>query len=126
VAARTATELVIGALYAIGAGDQALNTLRHSREFYTDMADQAWLRPAEIVIEKLLMPNSVVVTVLLIGFQAAVAIAIFTRQAAVRPALLAGGAFSIIGALTGAPAETVGYGILAVIHFKLASARQAS
>jgi hypothetical protein len=69
------------------------------------------------------VPNSVTVTVLVVAFQAAVAIAILTRGAAVGPALVAGGVFSIIGALAGSPAETIGYGVLAGIHFWLASAR---
>jgi len=121
---RAVAEIVIGVLYAIGAGDQALNTLRHSQDFYNDMADQAWIRPAEALVDKLFVPNSVTVTVLLVVFQAALAIAILTRGAAVRPALVAGGVFSIVGALTGNPAETIGFGVLAVIHFRLASARQ--
>jgi hypothetical protein len=118
---RTAAELAIGSLYAIGAGHQTLWVLRHSQEFYGDMANQAWLRPAEIVIEELILPNSVTVTILVIVFQAAVAIGILTRGAAVRPALVAGGVFSIIGAVFGSPAETVGYGLLAAIQFRLAS-----
>jgi hypothetical protein len=40
--------------------------------------------------------------------------------------LVAGGVFSVIGALTGSPAETVGYGILAAIQFKLASDRKSA
>jgi hypothetical protein len=32
--------------------------------------------------------------------------------------------FSIVGGLTGGPAETVGYVILAVIHFRLAARRR--
>jgi len=123
MAIRTVAELVIGVLYAIGAGHQALFTLRHSQEFYAHMADRAWFRPAEILVEKLLVPNSVAITAVVVAFQAAVAIAILTRGAAVSPALVAGGVFSIIGALTGSPAETVGYGVLAAIHFILASAR---
>jgi hypothetical protein len=35
---------------------------------------------------------------------------------------VAGGVFSIVGALTGSPAETVGYGVLTGIHFWLAAA----
>lgn len=119
---RTAAELVIGVLYAIGAIHQGLFTLRHSQEFYGDMAERAWLRPAEVFIEKVLVPNSVAVTVLVVAFQAAVAIAILTRGPWVAPALVAGGVFSIVGALTGSPAETVGYLVLAAIHFILASA----
>jgi hypothetical protein len=118
---RTAAELAIGALYAIGAGHQTLLVLRHSQEFYGEMANQAWLRPAEVVIEEVFLPNSVAVTILVIVFQAAVAIGILTRGAAVRPALVAGGVFSIVGAVFGSPAETVGYGVLAVIQFRLAS-----
>jgi hypothetical protein len=122
VKVRTAAELVIGVLYAIGAIHQGLFTLRHSQEFYGDMAERAWLRPAEVFIEKVLVPNSVAVTVLVVAFQAAVAIAILTRGPWVAPALVAGGVFSIVGALTGSPAETVGYLVLAAIHFILASA----
>ena len=121
MAIRTVTEIVIGVLYAIGAGRQALYVLRHSQEFYGDMADRAWLQPSKTFIEKMLLPNSVVITVLVAVFQAAVAIAILTRGAYVGPALVAGGVFSIVGALTGSPAETVGFGILAAIHFWLAS-----
>jgi hypothetical protein len=122
VKVRTAAELVIGVLYAMGAVHQGLFTLRHSQEFYGDMAERAWLRPAEVFIEKVLVPNSVAVTVLVVAFQAAVAIAILTRGPWVAPALVAGGVFSIVGALTGSPAETVGYLVLAAIHFILASA----
>jgi hypothetical protein len=123
---RTGAELIIGGLYAIGAVHQSLFVLRESRGFYDAMAEQAWLPPAEALIEQLLVPNSVTVTALVAVFQAAVAIAILTRGAAVRPALVAGGVFSVIGALTGSPAETVGYGILAAIQFKLASDRKSA
>ena len=119
---RTVTEVVIGVLYAMGATHQALWTLRHSEEFYVNMANRAWLPPAQIFVEKLLVPNSVTITVLLIVFQATVAIAILTRGPWVGPALVAGGVFSIVGALTGSPAETVGYSVLAGIHFWLAAA----
>ncbi len=120
---RNIAELVIGALYATGAVFQAFDTLRKSEEFYRVMAEQSWLRPAELFIESALVPNSFAVTVLVVIFQASLAIAIFSRGAAVRPALVAGGVFSIVGALTGGPAETVGYAILALIHFRLASKR---
>lgn len=120
---RDIAELVIGALYATGAVFQAFDTLRKSEEFYRVMAEQSWLRPAELFIESALVPNSFAVTVLVVIFQASLAIAIFSRGAAVRPALVAGGIFSIVGALTGGPAETVGYAILALIHFRLASQR---
>lgn len=120
---RTAAEIVIGVLYAVGAVNQAVYVLPDSREFYIAMAASAWLRPAQIFIEEILVPNSVAVTVLVAGLEAILAIAILSRGAAVRWALVAGGVFSIVGALTGSPAETVGYGILAVIHFWLARAR---
>ena len=119
---RTVTEVVIGVLYAMGATHQAFWTLRHSEEFYTNMANRAWLPPAQVFVEKLLVPNSVTITVLLIVFQATVAIAILTRGPWVGAALVAGGVFSIVGALTGSPAETVGYSVLAAIHFWLAAA----
>lgn len=118
------TEIVIGALYAIGAGFQTFDTLGKSEEFYQAMADQAWVPPAQTFIETALIPNSVAVTILVIGFEAAAAIAILTRGFAVRPALLGGGVFSIVGALTGGPVETVGYAALAALHFKLAADRR--
>lgn len=121
MALRKVAELVIGVLYAIGAGHQALFVLRNSQEFYVEMADRAWLRPAQIFVEELLIPNSVAVTALVVVFQAGVAIGILTRGRGVRPALVAGGVFTIIGALTGSPAETVGYAILAVLQFWLAA-----
>lgn len=121
---RKVAELTIGVLYAAGAANQALYVLRNSTEFYVDMADQAWLPPAARIVEEFLVPNSVATTILVAAFEAVLAIAILTRGPMVRPALIAGGVFSIVGALTGSPAETVGYGILAAIHFWLAAARK--
>ena len=72
------------------------------------------------------VPHSVAVTILVIGLEAAVATAILTRGAAVGPALVVCGVFSIIGALSGSPGETVGCGALAAIHFMLASAYESS
>jgi hypothetical protein len=118
---RKVAEVTIGVLYAMGAVHQALFVLPSSTEFYIDMAAQAWLAPAATFVEEFLVPNSVGVTILVAAFEATLAIAILTRGALVRPALIAGGVFSIIGALTGSPAETVGYGVLAGIHFWLAS-----
>ena len=70
----------------------------------------------------MLLRLCVAAALLLVAFQAAVAVAILTRGDLVAPALVAGGVFSIIGALTGNVSETVGYGILAAIHFWLAAA----
>jgi hypothetical protein len=119
---RTVIEVVIGMFYAVGAGGQALWILPRGQIWYEDMADRAWLPPAEVFIEKVLVPNSVTVTVLAAIFEAAVAIAILTRGAAVVPALIAGGVFSIVGALIGSLGETVFYGAVAVLHFWLAAA----
>ncbi len=119
---RTVIEVVIGVFYALGAGAQALWVLRHSEKFYRDMAERAWLPPAEAFIERVLVPNSVAVTVLVAVFEAGAAIAILTRGAAVVPALIAGGIFSIVGALTGSPGETAFYAALAAVHFWLAAA----
>ena len=119
---RNTTEIAIGVLYAIGAVHQAVFVLPESREFYVAMAAQAWIRPAQIFVEEVLVPNSAVVTVLVVVFEATLAIAILSRGAAVRWALVAGGVFSIVGALTGSPAETIGFGLIAAIHFWLARA----
>jgi hypothetical protein len=119
---RTVAEVVIGVFYALGAGYQGLWVLRHSRKFYEDMADHSWLPPAEAFIEKVLVPNSVTVTVLVAVFEAGAAIAILTRGAAVGPALIAGGIFSIVGALTGSRGEAAFYSALAALHFWLAAA----
>jgi hypothetical protein len=123
VTLRTVLEVVIGALYAIGATHQALWTLRHSQEFYADMATEAWLAPAQTFVEEFLVPHNVAVTILVVVLQASIAIAILSRGRLVGPALMAGGIFSIAGALTGSLAEFVGYSVLAGIHFWLASAR---
>ena len=120
---RKAAELTIGILYAIGAVHQAFFVLRRSEQFYVEMADQAWLPPAQAFIERFLVPNSAVVTVLVVIFEASLAVAILSRGTAVRPALIAGGVFSIVGALTGGPAETIGYSLLAALHFWLAAKR---
>lgn len=118
---KAALEIIIGTLYAIGAGHQGFFVLRNSREFFVDMADQAWLGPAQSFIEKVLVPNSTLITALVAIFEAVAALGILTRGAWVGPALIAGGVFSIVGALTGSPAESVGYGLLAALHFWLAS-----
>lgn len=120
---RKAAEIVIGVLYAIGAVHQAFFVLPESREFYVAMAAQAWIPPAQVFVEEVLVPNSAAVTVLVVALEATLAIAILSRGGAVRWALVAGGVFSIVGALTGSPAETIGFGLLAVIHFWLARER---
>ena len=123
---RKVAEITIGVLYAMGAVHQAFFVLPNSTQFYVDMVAQAWLVPAATFVEELLVPNSVGITILVAVFEATLAIAILTRGALVRPALIAGGVFSIVGALTGSPAETVGYGLLAVAHFWLASTHTAA
>lgn len=124
MAFRKAAELTIGVLYAIGAVHQTFFTLRHSEQFYVEMADQAWLPPAQAFIERFLVPNSVSVTVLVALFEATMAGAILSQGTAVRAALIAGGVFSIVGALTGGPVETIGYALLAALHFWLAAKRR--
>lgn len=52
---RAVIEVVIGVFYALGAAAQALWVLPNSEEFYRDMADRAWLPPAEAFI---LIPNT--------------------------------------------------------------------
>lgn len=123
MARRRVAELVIGVLYAVGAGAQTFDTLGNSEEFYGNMANLAWIRPAQLFVEEVLLPNSVMVTVLVIVFEATAAVAILTGRAAARPALVAGGVFSIVGAITASPIGTVGYLILAAIHFRLAALR---
>ena len=120
---RKTAEIVIGVLYAIGAAHQAFFVLPESTQFYVTMAAQAWIRPAQVFVEEFLVPNSTIVTVLVVGFEATLAITILSRGSAVRWALVAGGVFSVAGALTGSPAETLGFGLLAAIHFWLARER---
>ena len=121
---RSALEVVIGLLYAVGAMSQALSTLPNSTQFYLDMAGLAWMPPAQSFIEQFLVPNSGVVTVLVVVFEAGTAAGILTRGSMVRPALIAGGIFSLVGAITGSSAETVGYGVLAALQFWLAHERK--
>jgi hypothetical protein len=52
------TELVVSALYAIGATHQASRALRHSQEFLVEMAKAAPFQPAQVVIEESLVPNA--------------------------------------------------------------------
>ena len=120
------TEIAIGILYALGAGFQGFGTLQNSAAYFREMADNAWLPPAASFIETFLVPNSVAITVLVVCFEGLAAIAILSRRRAVLPALIAGGIFSIVGALTGDPAETIGYAALAALHFKLAAGRRGS
>ena len=88
------------------------------------MADQAWIGWAEAFVRNVLVSNSFVVTVLVVAFQGALAVAILTRGSLVRGALIAGGVFSVVGALTGNLAETIGYLLLAGLHFWLSTARK--
>jgi hypothetical protein len=118
---RTVAEVVIGVLYALGTIHQGLFVLRSSEDFYVTMADRAWIEPAERFIQGFLIPNSLVVTILVVVFQGLLAVAILSRGPFVAPALVAGGVFSLIGAFTGSPAETIGYVGLAGIHFWLAA-----
>ncbi|MGI9584110.1 MAG: hypothetical protein ACR2N7_00795 [Acidimicrobiia bacterium] len=116
-------EVAFGLLFAIGALSQAVSTLPNSEQFYQDMADLAWLPPAKAFVEAWLVPNSNLATILVVVFQAATAIGILSRGSLVRPALVGGGLFSIVGAVTGSPAETIGYGALAALLFWLAHER---
>jgi hypothetical protein len=118
---QSTARIVIGVLYALGTIHQAMFTLRNSRAFYEAMAERAWIPPAQVFVEKALVPNSLVITVMVVLFQGALAVAILGRGAWTAPALVAGGVFSVVGALTGSPAETVGYTILAGVHFALAA-----
>jgi hypothetical protein len=67
--------------------------LRNNKQFYVDMADQAWRAPAAKFIEEFLVPNSVAVTILVTAFEAILAAAILSRGPMVRPDLIAGDAF---------------------------------
>ncbi len=121
---RSIAEIIIGALYAIGAIHQFAFVLRDSEAFYEAMAAASWISPATALIEEVLLPRSALVTIAVGVLEAGLAIAILLRGSAVRPALYVGGAFSVLGAITGGPAETVEYGALAALHFWLASHRR--
>lgn len=123
---RTVAKIVIGVLYALGTIHQGLVVMRSSEDFYMTMADRAWIEPAEAFVESFLIPNSLTVTILVVVFQGLLAVAILSRGPFMAPALVAGGVFSLIGAFTGNPAETIGYLGLAGIHFWLATARSES
>jgi len=121
---RSGLEVTIGLLFAIGAVSQLFSTLPNSEQFYQDMSDVAWLPSAQAFIDQWLIPNSRAVTMLVVVFEAGAAIGILSRRSMVRPALMAGGAFSVIGAITASPAETIGYGLLAAVLFWLAYERR--
>ena len=123
---RSIAEITIGVLYAIGAIHQLAFVLRDSEAFYEAMAAASWIPPATALIEEVLLPRSALVTIAVGVLEAGLAIAILLRRSAVRPALYVGGAFSVLGAITGGPAETLGYGALAALHFWLASHRRTS
>jgi len=118
---RNIVEVAIGALYAMGAFHQLAFVLRDAAAFYGDMAAQSWIPPARILVKDVLIPNSATATIGVGILEAILAIAILTRGSGVRPALIVGGLFSIAGAATGGPAETAGYGLLAILQFWLAA-----
>lgn len=121
---RSIAEITIGVLYAIGAVHQLVFVLRDSEAFYEAMAAASWIPPATTFIEQVLLPRSTLVTLAVGLLEAGLATAILSRGSAVRPALYAGGVFSVLGAITGGPLETLGYGALAALHFWLASYHQ--
>ena len=118
---RRSAEITIGALYAIGAVHQLFFVLRDSDAFYEAMAAASWIPPATGFIEQVLLPRSTTVTFGVGVLEAGLAVAILSRGSAVRSALYVGGAFSVLGAITGGPVETVGYGALPALHFWLRS-----
>ena len=118
---RSIAEITLGVLYAIGAVHQLAFVLRDSEAFYEAMAAASWISPATVFVEQALLPRSTLVTLTVGVLEASLAIAILSRGSAVRAALYVGGAFSVLGAITGGPLETVGYGALAALHFWLGS-----
>ena len=118
---RSIAEITIGVLYAIGAVHQLVFIMRDSEKFYEAMAAVSWIPPATTFIEQVLLPRSTLVTLAVGVLEACLAVAILARGSAVRTALYVGGAFSVLGAITGGPLETVGYGALAALHFWLGS-----
>jgi hypothetical protein len=120
---RTAAEIAIGVLYAIGAVFNLVYTLRNSDQFYGSFADGAWLPPARRFINEIVLANGTVFTVLLILFQAVSAVLILSRGDYVAAALMIGTIFSVLAALASSPAGTVGNLILAAIQMTLALAR---
>ncbi len=115
--------MAVGVLFVIGAIFNTSYTLRHSRAFYGEFADGAWLSPARSLTNELIVPNGVIFTVVLIGFQLSIGIAILTRGGAVEPALVIGGSFACLVALFSSPGGTVGNLALAAIQFALAAGR---
>lgn len=116
-------EILVGALYLVGAGFNTVYTLRHSEEFYTGFVEGAWLRPARRLTESVIVPNGVPFTVLLIAFQVAVGLSILTRGGAVTAALVVGGLFAAVVALFSSPGGAVGNLALAATQLALAAAR---
>ncbi|MDH3293029.1 MAG: hypothetical protein OER95_01755 [Acidimicrobiia bacterium] len=120
---RSVLEILIGALYLVGAGFNVAYTLRHGDEFYLGFVNGAWLGPARRFTESMVVPNSRPFTVLLILFQLGVGFSILTRGGAVIPALVVGGVFAAVVALFSSPGGTIGNLALAIAQLVLAAAR---
>ena len=120
---RTAGEIGVGVLYAVGAIFNTAYTLRNGDEFYGSFAEGAWFRPARWFVNEVVLPNATIFTVLLIVFQVAVAVLILSRGDLVAAALVGGATFSVLAALASSPGGTVGNLVLAVIQIALALAR---
>ena len=120
---RTAAEVAVGVLYAIGAVFNTGYTLRHGEEFFGQWVDRAWLAPAGTFTARVVVPRSVMFTVGLVVFQVAVAVTILSRGEAVTLALLAGGCFSAVVAFFASPGGAVANAALAALQFSLAAAR---
>ena len=116
-------EILIGALYLVGAAFNSVYTLRHGEEFYTGFVEGAWLRPARRLTESIVVPSATPFTVVLIMFQLVVGVSILTRDGAVVPALVAGGIFAAVVAAFSSPWGTVGNLGLAAVQLLLAGAR---
>lgn len=117
---RSLAEIAFGALFAVGVVFNAVYTRTHGAEFYGSFAKGAWLPPAGVLIERVVIPNDKLVTLAIIVFQASVAVMILTRGDLVRPGLIAGGSFAAGAALASSPRGAIGNLVLAGGMFALA------
>jgi hypothetical protein len=120
---RNIGEIAFGVLFLVGAIFNLAYTLSHGEEFFGSFAANAWLRPSQTLVRRLVIPRAKVFTVLLVALQLSVAVMIFSRGELVTTGLTVGAAFALAAAFVSSPGGAVANLALAAAQALLALAR---
>ena len=118
---RSAIEIALGVVYAVGAVFNAVYTLGHGDDFYGGFVRGAWFGPGRWLVDHVVLSEPTVFTALLILFELSLAAMLLSRTELVTTALDAGAAFCIVVALVSSPGGTAANLALAVVQLLLAT-----